>query len=436
MGEAAEQRDTLLAAQIAARNSGRRVEVTDLRTETTTTYADPAGTVTTESAPAPIRARDASGRGWAPVDLRLEARDGHYKPRSAPGNLTLSIGGNDSLVGVGPQGRRFTLRWPGPLPEPRVEGSTAVYPDVDRGVDLVVEAERSGFEQSFTVKQRQDRQLVYRMPMGAAGMRVEARQGGGFRLLDDKGAVVGEIPRPVMYDAQRDPVTGDPLNVRLLDVRIVNTATGPVMQVMPDRAWLDAPSTRYPVTLDPSVHLGQLQDTWVSSNTSTQTFYTAADLRSGKYGGTGAVQRSLLQFDPGPIRGTNVLSATLALYNNQSASCDQSKVTRAYALAGPFDANTTWFNRPGVDSSIPFTTTTGSKAGPTCTTAGFLGTSWGRRRSGPPALPLTASPSLLRTRQTRRTGSGTPAPTTATTATSRLWPSPTTATRSRPTDCR
>jgi RHS repeat-associated protein len=126
------------------------------------------------------------------------------------------------------------------------------------------------------------------------------------------------------------------------------------------------------VTLDPSLHLGQLQDTWVSSNTSTQTFYTATDLRSGKYGGTGAIQRSLLQFDPGPIRGTNVQSATLALYNNQSASCDQSKVTRAYALAGSFDANTTYSNRPGVDSSVPFTTTTGSKAGPTCSTAGFL----------------------------------------------------------------
>jgi RHS repeat-associated protein len=365
-----EQRETLVAAKIAARNSGQRVEVTGLRTETETTYANADGTLTTETAAAPIRARDNSG-AWKPVDLNLIASGGHYVPKAAGAGLTLSLGGNDGLAGVTRKGKHLTLKWSGTLPQPTVDGQTANYPDVDKNVDLVMQATRLGYEQSFRVKVRPDGQLVYRMPLALPGVTVTREPDGGYELTDASGAVVGFLPPAVMFDAQRDPVTGDPTHAAALDAKIITSANGTVLQVKPDKAFLDDPATQYPVTLDPALHLGIVQDTWVASNTSVG-YPTAVDLRSGKYSGTSAIQRSFIQFSQLATQGL-IQSATLALYNNQSAGCDTTKQTRVYEVASPgFNSSTYYANRPGTVSSPSYVTTTGSYAGPTCSAAGWM----------------------------------------------------------------
>ncbi|WP_432087190.1 hypothetical protein [Streptomyces sp. bgisy095] len=48
----------LASARIAARLSGKRVEALSERTESTTTWANPDGTVTTDAASGPVRFRD------------------------------------------------------------------------------------------------------------------------------------------------------------------------------------------------------------------------------------------------------------------------------------------------------------------------------------------------------------------------------------------
>jgi RHS repeat-associated protein len=365
-----QQRESLLAAQIAARNSGERVEVTGLRTETATTYANPNGTTTTETAAAPIRVRDNAG-SWTPVDLHLVASGGHYVPKAAAAGLTLSLGGNDGLAGVTRKGHHLSMKWSGVLPQPSVDGATATYPDVDKNVDLVMQATRLGYGQSFRVKARPDGQLVYRMPLALPGITVTEQPDGGYKLTDASGGLVGVLTRPLMWDAQRDPVTGDPTNSAPLEAKIVASATGTVLQVKPDKAFLDNPKTKFPVTLDPDIHLGIMQDTWVASNTSVG-YPTATDLRSGKYSGTGAVQRSFIQFAQLPPQGV-IQSATLALYNNQSAGCDSTKQTRVYQVASPgFSSSTYYANRPGTDANAGYVTATGSYAGTGCTAAGWL----------------------------------------------------------------
>lgn len=207
---APEQRESLLAAQIAARNGGQRVEVVGLRTESSTTYANPDGSSTTETAAGPIRVRDAGGKAWKPIDLALEADAGHVRPRAAVGGLLLSIGGNDGLASVERKGKKFALKWQGKLPAPQVMGDTATYPDVDKGVDLVVQAKRTGFAQSMQVKVRPARQLVYRMPLATAGVKVTPVDGGGFRLTDSSsGALVARSRsrRCTTRDATRSPAT-------------------------------------------------------------------------------------------------------------------------------------------------------------------------------------------------------------------------------------
>lgn len=112
----------------AARESGERVEVTGERTERTTVFANPDGaTFTLEESAVPVRVR-ASGGGWQAPDATLVKRaDGSVGPKGAAVEMAFSGGGDDApLARIEDEGRSLALDWPGGLPAPRLEGSSAV----------------------------------------------------------------------------------------------------------------------------------------------------------------------------------------------------------------------------------------------------------------------------------------------------------------------
>ncbi len=152
-------RPDLVSAAVSARAQGSRVEVESLRDELTTTWANPDGTLTTEAHVAPIRYRNAQGR-WRDVDLDLAAlADGTVGAKSHPKGLNLA--GASAAAGKGTasasesdlgqidesQGkakRSVVLGWAGRLPAPTIAGTTATYPEVSPGIDVVVSARRTG----------------------------------------------------------------------------------------------------------------------------------------------------------------------------------------------------------------------------------------------------------------------------------------------------
>ena len=129
------------SALLTARVQGSRVEILSERTETSSTYANPDGTLTTELSSGPIRFRDSSA-GWRDVDVTLEqAADGSVRARAHPLGLALAGPGGApgkarDLVRLSAAGREVALQWRGRLPRP------------------VVEATRTGFEQFLVVKSR------------------------------------------------------------------------------------------------------------------------------------------------------------------------------------------------------------------------------------------------------------------------------------------
>lgn len=147
----------IASARTIARLEGERVEVIGERTESSSTWAMPDGTMTTGQASGPIWLRQGDGDGtssadWVPVDLTLEAaEDGSIRPKAHPADLVLAGEGapeGGALVSMaGPSGETVGLQWDQELPAPRLEGPRAVYADVQPGVDLVVEATRTGYEQ-------------------------------------------------------------------------------------------------------------------------------------------------------------------------------------------------------------------------------------------------------------------------------------------------
>lgn len=352
--EAPPERPDEASARVTARISGQRVEITDLRTETTTTFANPNGSLTTDAASAPIRVR--RGQGWVDVDTRLE-RDGQVvRPRATLGLVEFSGGGDGNMASLtDDEGRRALLRWPGRLPTPSLSGDTATYANVSPATDVVVRALRTGFEQTVVLRERPRSAPVVSLPLQLTGLRVAQAGNGSLRFLDAQGKLVFEAPQPRMWGAQRDPVSGDPVRSMDIATKIVNSASGPVIELRPDASFLADPALTYPVVLDPTIHMTILADTWVSEG-STTTQGTAGDLRSGRWSGSNAVQRSLMKFDSNNYQNRRVMDATLALYNYYSPTCN-ARESRVYALGAAFDNNTIWSTQPGAIPTIYGSTT-------------------------------------------------------------------------------
>ncbi|WP_348538977.1 hypothetical protein [Streptomyces pseudovenezuelae] len=142
------------AAAAQAAESGERVEVVGQRTEYSTTFANPDGlTFKLVQSAVPVRAKLADG-SWAAPDATLERRaDGSIGPKAAVLGISFSAGGDGAgLVKLAEDGSSLSLGWPGQLPEPTLDGASALYANVFPGVDLRMIATVEGVRQVLVVK--------------------------------------------------------------------------------------------------------------------------------------------------------------------------------------------------------------------------------------------------------------------------------------------
>ena len=143
------------SAVVTARAQGVPVEVLSERTETTRVLVGPDGLVTEETAFAAVRFEDETAEdGWRDIDTTLVAgAKGEIRPAAMPVDVRLGTGAEELIifdrgaageVGLGVDGIE--------LPEPVLDGSTALYEEVFPGVDLSVEVRSAGFEALWVVK--------------------------------------------------------------------------------------------------------------------------------------------------------------------------------------------------------------------------------------------------------------------------------------------
>ncbi|WP_188188182.1 DNRLRE domain-containing protein [Nonomuraea sp. SYSU D8015] len=312
------------SARLSARLTGKRVEIADARTETTTTYANPDGTLTVDSFAGPVRFR--RDGAWAPVDITLTRAPsgeivtrGHGRALRFGGGrsgLSRQAAGPTDLITIGEGAAKVTMQWKGALPTPRLSGETATYPDVMPGADLVVTATRTGAEQFLLLKSRPATPLTYTLGLKAPGLRPRQAADGGVELVDAKGKAVVTIPAPVMWDATKHPISGEHLRRVPVEMKV----SGNDLVLTPDPAFLNDPATTYPVTVDPSLNLGQVFDTFVQEGYGTDQS-GAEELKIGN-NGSGQVARSFITWKTPGIAGKKIISATLKLWNYHSWSCD------------------------------------------------------------------------------------------------------------------
>lgn len=176
----------------------------------------------------PIWVRTGSGDGssdadWTAVDLDLvKAPDGTVRPKGHPGNLVLAGGGvvtNGELAKVsGSSGQgSAVLEWSGSLPPPTLQGPRATYSDVYPGVDLVVEATRTGFEQFLVVRVRPAAGKAVEM---SSTIRVEgdlkaiSGTDGRVSVVASNGAEVASSGAAAAWDAAVDSERAHPITQR------------------------------------------------------------------------------------------------------------------------------------------------------------------------------------------------------------------------------
>jgi hypothetical protein len=259
-------------AMTAAARSGKPVEILSRRGESRTVRALPNGRVEVEQHVQPIRTR--KGGKWVEIDTGLHRSDGAVVPAATTVGLRFSAGGDGPMVQMTQAGHKLALSWPSKLPEPVLDGDTAVYKGVaGPDVDLRLRARASGFAHVLVVKTPEAAKdpRVARLALSLSTSRLSVRQGqGGVLTATDTGSGAGvfEAPSPRMWDSSHampkgpegraragaadpgtDPARGpaDGAKTARLGVAVGKGK----LTLTPDQELLTAPDTTFPVFIDP-----------------------------------------------------------------------------------------------------------------------------------------------------------------------------------------
>ncbi|MGW6796402.1 LamG-like jellyroll fold domain-containing protein [Streptomyces chartreusis] len=368
---------------------GERVEVVGERSEDTTIYANPDGsTFTLEQSVAPVRVATADG-GWQAPDATLMRRtDGTVAPKAAAVSMEFSGGGaDDPLVSIEEHGQSLAIGWQGVLPEPELDGASALYRDVLAGVDLKVTASTEGFRHILVVKtpqaaaQPELARIEYSLQ--ASELSVVRNNSGGYNAVDANGNWVFRAPRAQMWDSAgtsqvasavaklslqagdvaagsaegandglpgNEPTAGD--TVKAMDVEV----DGDSLTVTPDPGLLaDTEAQHFPLYIDPTVTWGEAERTllrsdgyesygWGNGEDDLGKGVGKCGTWSGYYCGPGYVQRLYFEFSPANLKGKRVLDATFRVTEPWAFQCDPRWV-QLYRTNN-ISSSTTWASRP------------------------------------------------------------------------------------------
>ncbi|MFF7245221.1 FG-GAP-like repeat-containing protein [Embleya sp. NPDC008237] len=370
------------SASAKARATKQPVPVPALTTETDTVTALPDGTMSLKRTIVPTRTKKTGT--WVDLDATLRpSADGRVRPVSTTDDLVLGGGGNDVLASITSNGRTLALTWPGTLPKPVLEGSSALYPSVLPDVDLkVTAAKQGGFAHTLIVKTPQaaknPKLATLRLGTSTTGVTLAENSDGSLVAKTADGAPVFVAPTPQMWDSRTTPTDpaaarsaiaqsasagnvpqGEPTSdahrpgahARTADLD--TTVDAKSLTLAADASLLAAPDTVFPVYIDPT--WGRWAETWGWAQSA---YPTTPGRDNTKYQpGVGyqqwppdkkGLERSFFRVPIG-LAGTDIIGATFSVKQVDSAmhSCtDSPQPVYLNQVTGTLDNYTNWNNQP------------------------------------------------------------------------------------------
>ncbi|GGN65060.1 hypothetical protein GCM10010112_25950 [Actinoplanes lobatus] len=360
-----------------ARDSGRRVLVDELTSETTQVWALPEGGFQAEIAAGVERfQRDGV---WTPVDLNLQrTASGAIEPVAHPAGLRISgeraAAPGAELASVSAGSSRVAMGWAGSLPEPTLDGPKATYSEVLPGIDLIMEATTSGVEQFFVVKNRAAVSQVANLKVPVTGAGVASQQvsaEGDVAVRDSGGRDLAYVSAPVMWDAHPKLASGQPSRMRQFRPGVsakAKTATsqrGVELDLGTDTAWMLDSQTVFPVTIDPVLSPAPAVtfDTYVHEGDTTVNNATN-DLWVGSV--SGKKSRSFIHWNTSALVGKQITASTVSFWDWWSQSCTATSweiwPTAQATTATVWSNQPVWYDAdPNVAGDQPAATSTQTK---------------------------------------------------------------------------
>ena len=376
-----------------AKATGKNVPVRSLTTSTSTTVADPRGTLTLTQNVEPVRVWQ--NGAWRGLDARLHRNADHtLSPNATSSGLVLSGGGSGPLATMTSTGHTMSLAWPTPLPTPTISGATATYASVLNGVDLVVTVSpQGGFSDTLVVKNKAaatDPRLT-RLTMATTSndLSVTADAAGNLKAAAaTKGEPVFAASAPVMWDsattapkpgtqpmpassattpsphAHLAPIKASAEHEPLPRTRTPGTRRGSITLV-PDHAMLTRKSTVFPLYIDPTwvtQHAGSTKQAWAQTDTINKSaaHYKPSELQNGYCGWdtcipTFTAESYVRMSVPSQLQGAQIYSSELDLtvaYGPYSSCSSAPNPGLELWWTGGISSSTTWNNAPAWHSKI------------------------------------------------------------------------------------
>ncbi|MGW1881297.1 hypothetical protein [Streptomyces sp. NPDC001970] len=331
-----------------AAKTGERVEILDRREETVEVFANPDGTITRRQHSTPVWSRYEGV--WKKADATMVRHaEGTVGPSSPAFGITFSGGGNGPLATMTKDSKSLSLSWPSALPQPVLDGNTALYKSVLPDVDLKVIAEVDGFAEHLIINtpQAAANPAVKSIKLGIAttGVTLTDDAGDNLTAKDADGNVVFSAPSPKMWEqpaatdeqpqAAKARVAAADADEQPQTAPVSADVTGDTLTLTPDPTLL-ATADQFPLVVDPPF-TGGYREKWavVYSATPSEAYPNGSGWHSGTpndeprvgFNGTGRT-RSFFAMNTDGLAGADILDATFAVVETHSWGCDP-------AAAGP-----------------------------------------------------------------------------------------------------
>ncbi|WP_329228509.1 LamG-like jellyroll fold domain-containing protein [Streptomyces canus] len=347
----------------------QRVEVTELTSATSRVVANPDGTFTAEASASPERVL--KGGKWTAIDTTLVRNaDGSFAPRTAE-DIRLSGGGTgEPLARMVAGGKEYAVSSPWTLPEPEIDGASAVYRAVLPGVDLAVQVHADGFTYHLVLHSRQaaaqEALRTVSFPITTRGLSARVDASGTASFVDVSGRPVVTSGSALMWDAGRPMAPAKMTSAKASTMQTTDAVTdalgagpysrtavmdtdvtGDALSITPDQDFLTDGSTVYPVVLDPPAVKATLTGwTTIWSSSPTTSFWKTKHALGVGYDAyvDNKKARSLFQFDTRKVTGKKILNATFTPYAIWSANCVKHDVD--LYRTSQISSKTTWSQNP------------------------------------------------------------------------------------------